>query len=356
MMNSDYIFTSMLRISDLETRPFEVKKFDKVKWKTGDFVVARISNPGSDQIKIELINGRMRSFMKEDLVIGALGERYATLEATGSWREVEEDGRMHLLTGAGLFGKCTSRSVHMPNLTELEYQGHVVREGQVCQMDDFVKEAPYRKFTKPVVLLVGTSMSAGKTTVARIIVNHLKRAGLNIVAGKLTGASRYRDTLSLKDVGANYIFDFVDMGLPSSIFPREKYRKKLIQLLSRIERVETDVAVIELGASPLEPYNGDIAFEELKSCVKCTVLCASDPYAVYGVMKSFRLIPDIVSGIATNTFAGAELIEKLCGVRALNLIDPKTSAELIHILGEKLQMDLNPDRRSSNSKRSTIHS
>ncbi len=339
-MNSKYIFSSMLRISDLDQRHFEVKKLEKIKWKTGDYVVGKITNPGNDQMKIELINGRMRSFMKGDLVVGALGERYATLEATGSWRETEEDGIMHLLTGGGLIGKCTSKSVYLPNLIEIEYQGHVIRDEKVCHMDDFVKLIPYQKFDLPVILLVGTSMSAGKTTVARIIVNQLKRAGLQIVAGKLTGASRYRDTLSLKDVGASYIFDFVDIGLPSSIYPREKFRKKLIQLLSKIQNTKADVAVIELGASPLEPYNGDIAFEELKDCVKCTVLCASDPYAVYGVMKSFKLKPDIVSGIATNTYAGAELIEKLCAVKALNLIDPKTAGELRRILSSKLGMKL----------------
>ena len=339
-MNSQYIFTSMLRISDLDKKPFSIKKLDKFKWKTGDYVVGKITNTGNDLLQIELINGRMRSIMKGDLVVGALGERYATLEATGTWKEVEEDGIMHLLTGAGLFGKCTSKSAHLPNLIEIEYLGHVVRDEKICTMDDFVSDVKFSKFNTPVILLVGTSMSAGKTTSARIIVNQLKRAGLKIVAGKLTGASRYRDTLSLKDVGANYIFDFVDIGLPSSIYPREKFRKKLIQLLSRINSVKADVAVIELGASPLEPYNGDIAFEELKNNIKCIILCASDPYAVYGVMKSFNLKPDIVSGIATNTYAGAELIEKLCNVKALNLIDPNTSKALRTILGRKLNINL----------------
>ena len=339
-MNSQYIFTSMLRISDLDKKPFSIKKLDKFKWKTGDYVVGKITNTGNDLLQVELINGRMRSIMKGDLVVGALGERYATLEATGTWKEVEEDGIMHLLTGAGLFGKCTSKSAHLPNLIEIEYLGHVVRDEKICTMDDFVSDVKFSKFNTPVILLVGTSMSAGKTTSARIIVNQLKRAGLKIVAGKLTGASRYRDTLSLKDVGANYIFDFVDIGLPSSIYPREKFRKKLIQLLSRINSVKADVAVIELGASPLEPYNGDIAFEELKNNIKCIILCASDPYAVYGVMKSFNLKPDIVSGIATNTYAGAELIEKLCNVKALNLIDPNTSKALRTILGRKLNINL----------------
>ena len=330
----------MLRISDLDKEPFSVEKLDKVKWKTGDYVVGKITDPGSNLLKVELINGRMRSIMEGDLVVGALGERYATLEATGTWKEIEEDGIMHLLTGAGLFGKCTSKSVYLPNLIELQYTGHVVKNGNICTMDDYVPDVSFSKFSLPVILLVGTSMSAGKTTSAKIIVNQLKRAGLKIVAGKLTGASRYRDTLSLKDVGASYIFDFVNIGLPSSIYPREKFRKKLIQLLSKINSVKADVAVIELGASPLEPYNGDVAFEELKDNIKCTVLCASDPYAVYGVMKSFNLKPDIVSGIATNTYAGSELIEKLCKVKALNLIDPRTSKELKNILSEKLNIVL----------------
>lgn len=338
-MNSTYIFSSMLRISDLDKKDFKLKKLDKILWKTGDYVVGRITTPGDDRMKIELINGRMRSFMKEDLVAGALGERYATLEATGSWRDVEDDGIMHLLTGGGLIGKCTSKSVHLPNLIEIEYLGHMTLNDEVCKMDDYVEDVPFKQFNLPVILLVGTSMSAGKTTVARIIVNTLKRAGLKIVAGKLTGASRFRDTLSLKDVGANHIFDFVEVGLPSSIYPREKFRKKMRQLLSHIQEIQADVAVIELGASPLEPYNGDIAFEELKDSVKCTVLCASDPYAVYGVMKSFNLKPDIVSGIATNTYAGSDLIEKLCGVKALNLIDPETSGELKQILSDKLGIE-----------------
>ncbi|MCK5401409.1 MAG: hypothetical protein KAJ28_07210, partial [Flavobacteriaceae bacterium] len=111
----------MLRISDLDKKPFSVVKLDKIKWKTGDYVVGKIIDTGSDILKIELINGRMRSIMNEDLVVGALGERYATLEATGTWKEVEEDGKMHLLTGAGLFGKCTSKSVYLPNLIEIQY-------------------------------------------------------------------------------------------------------------------------------------------------------------------------------------------------------------------------------------------
>ena len=60
-MNSTYIFSSLLRISDLDEKPFEVKKLEKVKWKTGDYIIGKITNPGHDQMKIELTNGRMLS-------------------------------------------------------------------------------------------------------------------------------------------------------------------------------------------------------------------------------------------------------------------------------------------------------
>ena len=67
-------------------------------------------------------------------------------------------------------------------------------------------------------------------------------------------------------------------------------------MLSEISLSQPDIAVIEIGASPLEPYNGDQAIEAIRKNVICTVLCASDPYSVLGVMKSFELMPTIVSG------------------------------------------------------------
>jgi hypothetical protein len=94
--------------------------------------------------------------------------------------------------------------------------------------------------------------------------------------------------------------------------------------------------VIEIGASPLEPYNGTYAIKFINPYVKFRVLCASDPYAVYGVMKAFGSKPDLVSGIATNTLGGRLLIKKLCNVRSLNIIHPECQETLQKLLNEKL--------------------
>ena len=55
-------------------------------------------------------------------------------------------------------------------------------------------------------------------------------------------------------------------------------------------------------------------------------------------MKAFDINPDVVSGVATNTQAGVALIEKLCGVTALNLLDYDTTPQLKRILANKLSI------------------
>ena len=331
-MNHRYIYASLTRISDLAEKEFDIEKLPKEQWATGDYVVCKIIDPGSNTLSLELPNGRMRGVIGGESIVGALGERFATLEATGTWKEVGDDLRMHVLTGAGLMGKLTSKSAFIPNMMDVLYTGHAFRNGTKLSMRRFVQPDKHIPFNTPVVLFVGTSMSAGKTTSARIVTNLFKRRGYKVAGAKLTGAGRFKDILAIKDVGADTVMDFVDVGLPSSIYPRTEYEKLLQQLLSRIQYQQADVAIIEIGASPLEPYNGDIAINALRKHIKCTVLSASDPYAVYGLMKAFDIVPDIVTGIATNTFAGIRMVEKLCKVKALNLIDAATTGELKRIL------------------------
>ena len=339
-MKHKFIYTSLTRISDLREREFSVQKIDKALWETGDYVTCKIIDPGSNILSLELPTGRMRGVIGGEWIIGALGERFATLEATGSWKDVGADLKMNVLTAAGLFGKLTSKSAFIPNMMEVVYKGHLFSQGKKLCMNQFVSKEADIAFNTPIVLFVGTSMSAGKTTSARIVTNLFKLAGYKVVGAKLAGAGRYKDILAIKDVGADVILDFVDVGLPSSICAREIYEEKLRQLMNKIAAVEADIAIIELGASPLEPYNGDLAIEELRRFIKCTILSASDPYAVYGLMKAFDIVPDIVTGIASNTLAGVRMVEQLCHVKALNLIDASTTAELKEILSEKTCLSL----------------
>ena len=70
--------------------------------------------------------------------------------------------------------------------------------------------------------------------------------------------------------------------------------------------------------------------------MRCRILCASDPYAVVGVQAAFDFLPDLVTGPAANTDAGIELVKKLTGVRALDIMDTESHEELGALLRTRL--------------------
>lgn len=324
-------FTTVTRISDVETRDFEVMALPRADWATGDYVMCEVCGRPGPLYQIERPSGRVCQIFDGDLVVGAFGTRAATLEGVGDWREIGDDGALHALTGAGLFGKASSVSPLLPPLMQLEYRGHLVRDEKLT-MRGFCDPVDPVPLDVPVILLIGTSMSSGKTTSGRAIVHELAQMGLKVAAAKLTGAARFRDMLSWKDAGAAHVFDFVDVGLPSTVCPPDEFSLLLGQLLSRIAATGPDVLVAEAGASPLEPYNGSVAMEMIDEKVRMMVLCASDPYAVLGVQQAFGRKPDLVCGPAANTEAAIELVGKLCGVPALNLLRRRARPALLEFL------------------------
>lgn len=331
------LMTSLTRISDLPFREFETAALPRADWETGDYVVGEVVSDGWPSARLELSTGREMSPAVGDEAVGALGTRAATLEAVGDWRDIGEDGRMDALTAGGLFGRATSCSPSMGSLVGLRYRGHAVRDGVKLTMQDFVVPVVQPlAWDRRTVLIIGTSMSSGKTVAGRIITRLLKQLQYRVVGAKVTGAGRFRDILALQDAGADAVFDFVDAGLPSTVCPEEAFRAALQVLLQRVAAERPDVVVAEAGASPLEPYNGAAAIEFIRPAVRMTVLAACDPYAVVGVSESFGFRPDLVVGVATSTTAGCRIVEQLSGVPALNLLDPAARPQLLEMLQSRL--------------------
>lgn len=331
--------TSVARIADFAEQPTTIQPLDRAEWADGDYVVVDVT--GGTPFQIEEPSGRYVEVLAGDTAIGALGRRCATLEVVGDWRAVGDDLEMHTLTSGGVLGRCTSAAQPPPRMATLRYRGHVTRDERVCAMGDFVAPLAAAELCAPVVLIIGTSMEAGKTVAATRIVRELTGMGFRVAATKLTGVGRYKDLLAMSDAGAHAIVDFVDAGLPSTAVSAEVYEPALRWMLARLAETEPDVVVAEAGASPLEPYNGETAWRLLGDRRRFTVLCASDPYAVVGVTSAFAVEPDLISGVATSTDAAIALLERLCPVPALNLLDPESRPALRRILEERLGA---PDR------------
>ena len=227
-MKPHYFFSSVTRNADLSEVPFDVEPLDRSQWATGDFVVGRVTGKRNRLYQCETRVGRMAAMARGDLMVGALGERAATLEGVGKWQAVGDNLEMEALTSAGLMGKATSTSVFLPEFMRLQYLGHVKRNDVKLGMMDFVEQVEPAPLDIPVILLIGTSMSSGKTTSGQVIIRALNYLGKNVVAAKLTGAARFRDVLSFHDAGASHVFDFVDAGLPSTVCSESRFRSDRI--------------------------------------------------------------------------------------------------------------------------------
>lgn len=335
-MTAPILRTSLTRIARLGS--FEVHPIPRSQWAWGDYVVAEVAARPPQDRALELADGRRMEVVRGDLVMGAFGTRAATLEITGTWEAIGADRRMAALTSGGLFGVVTSRSPFIAPPIAMTYAGHVLVDGQKATMAQMVDPVPERPWTVPTILIVGSSMSAGKTASARILIRRLRALGARVVAAKLTGAGRWHDALSMADAGAMAAFDFVDAGLPSTDCPREVFEPAARNLLSRMAALEPDIAVIEAGASPLEPYNGEAAVELIEDRLALLVLCASDPYAAVGLIDAFGRSPDLVAGIACNTQAGRALVKRLTSLPAVRMIDADALPALDELLRERLPL------------------
>jgi len=335
------VFGSTTRIAGFPGH-VELQPIAREQWADGDYVAAEILGGPGLPFLVEAPSGRMVEATAGDVLVGALGRRAATLEVVGDWRDVGEDLQLQPLTSAGILGRITSQAISIGALPALEYRGHVLRDGRRCAMSGVVRAPGDGHPQAPVVLIIGTSMDAGKTVAAKAIVRALKDLGLRVAGAKLTGVARYRDILAMADAGADYIADFVDGGLPSTVVGEADYTRGLKIVMAKLAAARPDVIVAEAGASPLEPYNGAIAVRELGDSVRCTVLCASDPYAVLGVMTAFETRPDLISGRATSTEAGIALVERLTGIQALNLLDPRSGPALSELLADRLGLAASP--------------
>jgi hypothetical protein len=331
--------TSIARIADFDRNSYDVRQLEQSLWESGDYVRTEVTGTRTELYAIESCTGEMLPVQPGDQVVGALGHREATLEGVGSYLDVRQ-GKMNALTSAGLLGVFTSYSVLLPRPLSLHYRGHIVRNNHKITMKQFAIREKENSFAVPTILIIGTSMLAGKTVTGRRLCEVLSSADLDVVGAKLTGAGRYRDIASFKRAGAAHVFDFVDAGLPSTVVPEQEFRAAIRPMLSRIDKLQPDYLVAETGASPLEPYNVAAAMQELGDNIVCIVLAASDPYAVIGVEKAFNVKPDLVTGPAANTSAAVALVRKLADLPAINIIDRDTLPEFTAFLCNKLGHNL----------------
>jgi len=295
----------------------------------GTVVAGRVLNAKSTYNTLENAHGRMVVLQPGDVIAGALGHRDALLGYSGIVpARVEPGDELQLLNLGGVIGTGAHAAPGIGEPFRLEVLGAVLsfpfldrREGRPANIADGAIPAsapePDPFGARPsVVAFVGTCMNSGKTTAACALIAALRRRGLRVVAGKLTGVSLRRDVLEMADCGASDVAVFTDFGVvTTNRASAPACGRRMLAHLARAEPHPPDVIVLEFGDGLLGSYGVDALLEDelVRGAIDKVVLCAQDPVGAWGAVRlldeRYGLAVDVVAGKVTDTPAGLTFLE-----------------------------------------------
>ena len=255
----------------------------------GDLVVSTVASVGAHD-SLENVDGRRVHLYPGDIVVGAYGNRYATdfyegyLPTTGT--------AAHLLTAGGVVGVVASAHTSRAQPTELEIIGALTDQaGAALSLENFTMRAPPpTRAELSTVVVVGSSMSVGKTTTVAAMVNGWMRAGLTASAGKVTGSGSGKDRWMYEDAGATAVIDFLDFDMPSTFgYPVERLRATMFGIRDALAHRGSAVVVLEIADGLLQAETNALV-THLSGFADRVVLAVADALsAVAGV----RILNDL---------------------------------------------------------------
>jgi hypothetical protein len=292
----------------------------------GDFVVARVACIGEHEC-LEDVHGRRMKMFPGDLIVGAYGNRYATDFYEGYLPRPGD--AVHLLTSGGLIGTVASSHTSRGAPTQLEVIGPLTdAAGTPLSCDDVaVLPAASRRPALGTIVVVGSSMNAGKTTATSGIIHGLHRAGYRVGAGKVTGSGSGKDHWAYVDAGAAPVSDFLDFGMPSTFgYPTERLISTMSAIRDRLVDHGAEAVVLEIADGVLQEETRALA-AQLPEFADAVVLAVGDALgaaAGIDVLRGLRVSVRAISGLVT---ASPLAIREVAEVTGLTVLTP---AELAH--------------------------
>ena len=222
--------------------------------RSGDVGLFEVTSLGKHRV-IQSDSGRNVAILKNDLILAAFGNRYATSQFEGYVPEtplLEVD----ILGAGGVVGVLKSKNAAFEDIepTKMKLMGYVCEPGtkQVIntiglghQLEPYTQTVP--SGTR-VILSLGASMDSGKTTSAAFLVHGLKRTGAKVGFIKLTGTCYTKDKDFVFDCGADVVADFGDLGYPSTFLCSDEELLSIYQtLLNRLAPFDLDYIVMEIA-------------------------------------------------------------------------------------------------------------
>lgn len=214
----------------------------------GDMVMAEVLSIGKNKT-LEARNGVTMYLFEGDRIVGAFGHRYATDQYEGYVPEGPVE-KCDLLSVGGVCGEVVSRHTAMGEPTKLRVLGMVGdQDGRPINQRGFgLPPRGNGGGDAEVILVIGSSMNAGKTTTVGTLTRALSRAGFSVAAGKVTGTAAGKDGRFFASCGARPALDFTTVGYPSTyMVGLDELLTIYRDLLAHLRAADTDYIILEVA-------------------------------------------------------------------------------------------------------------
>lgn len=286
---------------------------------------------------LELPSGRLSKLKKGDIIAVALGQRMALKGFVGRLpKKLAVDDVIHLLNFGGVAGICVSANTQeVGEPLRVRVLGGIARNGKILNIGE-AKTYETSKILNndiPLIIVTGTSMDSGKTTVATEITKTLTHIGMNLAGAKLTGVGAQRDVFKMCDYGVYNAVTFVDCGVTSTANingeDMTNIAKGALNFLSQPKNGTTpDAILIEFGDGVMGKYGvADILKDpQIQANVRLHIGCAGDPISAIGLADKcteLGLPLDVISGPVTDNQVGKDIVkEHLDSITPYNAFSP----------------------------------
>lgn len=294
-------------------QPKQVKHYQKIEKPpaVGDVVVGRVSYIGQHG-SLENKQGRIHMISDGSRAIFVYGNRYAP-DAFEGFVPEQNSHEVDLLARSGMIGIMKEKNTATKDPTKVEVLGYVLGEdGEPLNTRRFPIAMPRTPLSRDkkrskMILHVGTSMNAGKSTSAIACCWALAAMGHAVRASKVTGTASLKDILHMQDAGAESVSDFTHLGFPST------YMLDEADIVGIFENLDAKFAanpqkfwVVELADGVFQRETAMLLKNEyLRSRIHRLIFSASDAFGAIGglrvLQEEFDLTADAVSGRCTSS-------------------------------------------------------
>jgi hypothetical protein len=277
---------------------------DKSDPKPADLAVFEVGRIGHHR-RLETDSGSRIRLYEGDRIIGVFANRYATDVFEG---RVQDLKKLHLLTASGLVGTVTNRNREVGRPTSLSFLGYIGDQAGTranTKQQGFSSGHPTHGPGPDVILVVGTGMNSGKTTVTRKALRALVAGGAPVAGCKLTGSASPRDLFEMRATGALLATDFSDYGFPSTSGESLEDLIRLMDLMTAAcGRAGARIVIMEIADGILQPETlALLESAEVRSRVRGVVvagLCSASLLYATDFLHARNLDVWAVSGLITN--------------------------------------------------------